>query len=213
MTGVDAAERPSTTIHRPLTDAEREMVDANRGLIRVFAAMVPGVDPNDDDVWQAGALGLIRAVKDYDPSRGREFSTYAYWWITSLIRRHAYDGLIHVPRRLLTRKAVGHKYHPHVAAARRVGPIVSARDEGAVNEPPARPRDAVAADERRAALLEAVARLPVRQRAVIEGRLEGRTLRAIGASLGVSRERVRQHEADAHDGLRRMLAEGDDADA
>jgi len=39
----------------------------------------------------AGNLGLIRAVKKYDPCFGKKFSTYAEWWlmrfITSFIRR------------------------------------------------------------------------------------------------------------------------------
>jgi RNA polymerase sigma factor (sigma-70 family) len=33
------------------------------------------------DVWQDGVLGLYKAIDKWDPRRGVEFSTVAYWWV------------------------------------------------------------------------------------------------------------------------------------
>jgi RNA polymerase sigma-32 factor len=40
------------------------------------------------DLMSEGSLGLMQAVKRYDPERGIRFSTYARWWIRSAIQEH-----------------------------------------------------------------------------------------------------------------------------
>jgi RNA polymerase primary sigma factor len=37
------------------------------------------------DVISSGNIGLIKAVEDFDPSKGFQFSTYAVWWIRQAI--------------------------------------------------------------------------------------------------------------------------------
>lgn len=39
-------------------------------------------------VLQEGTLGLLRAVKKFDPHRGFKFGTYATWWIQQGMLRY-----------------------------------------------------------------------------------------------------------------------------
>jgi len=38
-----------------------------------------------DDLFQIGCIGLIKAIENYDPSRGTKFSTHAAIWIRSAL--------------------------------------------------------------------------------------------------------------------------------
>jgi len=40
-----------------------------------------------EDVYQAGCLGLIKAVKNFDPDYGNKFVTYAYYLIRGEVQR------------------------------------------------------------------------------------------------------------------------------
>jgi RNA polymerase primary sigma factor len=42
---------------------------------------------SEDDLFQQGCLGLLRAVEKYDPSLGCPFAYYARWWIRQAIQR------------------------------------------------------------------------------------------------------------------------------
>lgn len=72
----------------PLTDDQAETVNDNLGLVRKLAneSKCRWVDP--DDRYQAGVLGLIRAVQRHDPSLGT-WSSYAARWIKQAIARAA----------------------------------------------------------------------------------------------------------------------------
>lgn len=187
---------------RMLTDAERDVVEANKGLVYAVALMMSRDGQADDDDVQAGMLGLMRAVTDFDPSLGYTLGTYSRDWIISKIRRNRHDDhLIRTPRYL--DGLDGHKYEGHVVRASRVGRF-DGPEEGAAGEPwilDAEPDDGIDA-----ALRDAVAGLPERERRVVERRVAGETLKAIGESMGVPRERIRQIEREAHARLRDKLA-------
>ncbi|MEV1008478.1 SigB/SigF/SigG family RNA polymerase sigma factor [Streptomyces sp. NPDC049881] len=54
-----------------------------------------------EDLEQVAALGLVKAVQRYDPSRGRPFESYAVPTIVGEVKRHFRDHMwgLHVPRR------------------------------------------------------------------------------------------------------------------
>ena len=51
------------------------------------------------DLLQAGGVGLMRAIQDFNPERGCMFSTYAVWWIRQAIGHEIrkYGKIIHMP--------------------------------------------------------------------------------------------------------------------
>lgn len=80
---------PAALVDQPaLSDAEVEIVNNNLPLVRMLAneSKCRWMDP--DDRYQAGVLGLIRAVQRHDPSLGT-WSSYAARWIKQAIARAA----------------------------------------------------------------------------------------------------------------------------
>lgn len=68
------------------SDAAREMVLSNLRLVVKIAHDYVRSGFSLLDLIQEGNIGLLQAVKEYDPYRGVKFSSYASYWIKAYIR-------------------------------------------------------------------------------------------------------------------------------
>ena len=66
--------------------------EENLGLVHLCANRFRGRGIEYDDLYSAGCLGLLKAVKAFDPDRGVKFSTYAVPVILGEIKRLFRDG-------------------------------------------------------------------------------------------------------------------------
>ncbi len=72
-------------------DRKQKIVD-NIGLVHSIANRFRGRGAEYDDLFQAGCVGLIKAVDNFDESKGFAFSTYAVPVIMGEIKRIFRDG-------------------------------------------------------------------------------------------------------------------------
>ncbi len=68
-------------------DAARKLVTANLRLVVKIAYDYRRAYKNLLDLIQEGNIGLMQAVKKYDPYRGVKLSSYAAWWIRAYMLR------------------------------------------------------------------------------------------------------------------------------
>jgi RNA polymerase sigma-32 factor len=73
------------------TQAAYRLVTGNLRLVVRIAFEYRRAFLNILDLIQEGNLGLMQAVKKYDPFRGVPFSSYAAWWIRAYILKHLLD--------------------------------------------------------------------------------------------------------------------------
>lgn len=79
----------------------REVTAAWLPMAERLARGYRGRGESAEDLDQVAALGLVKAVRGYDPARGHAFESYAVPTIVGEVRRHFRDHLwgVHVPRR------------------------------------------------------------------------------------------------------------------
>ena len=73
-------------------DAAEATVEENLGLVRLCAGRFRGRGIEYEELYSAGCMGLVKAVKAFDSGRGVRFSTYAVPVILGEIRRLFRDG-------------------------------------------------------------------------------------------------------------------------
>lgn len=79
--------------------AEARLMDLNIGLVNSIAYRFRGRGTDYEDLVQIGSIGLLKAIRSFDITRGFAFSTYAVPLIIGEIRRFLRDdGAIKVSR-------------------------------------------------------------------------------------------------------------------
>ncbi len=63
------------------TEAARQLVLANLRLVVSVSRSYSGYGLNQSDLIQEGNLGLLKAVRKFDPQRGARLATFATYWI------------------------------------------------------------------------------------------------------------------------------------
>jgi RNA polymerase sigma factor (sigma-70 family) len=178
------------------------------GLVHRVARRYVGLGIEYDDLVQAGMMGALRAIKTYDPARGR-FSTYATPWIRQSIVREIQNNsrTIRVPVHQqfslyrsgkLTTEKLARLDAPLSDGDTTLYDFLGKTDD---------PTERLALSEAHERVLAAISELSDKQRAVVEWRFgeEELTLTEIGSRLGVSRARARQIEESALRALQREL--------
>jgi RNA polymerase sigma-32 factor len=69
-------------------EAAYKLVTANLRLVVMIAREYQRAFKNILDLVQEGNMGLMEAVKNYDPYRGVRFPSYAVWWIRAYMIRY-----------------------------------------------------------------------------------------------------------------------------
>ena len=73
--------------------SREEFIKENLGLVHSICRRFSGRGIEYDDLYQAGCMGLVKAVDAYDFDRGFAFSTYAVPVIMGEVRRLFRDGV------------------------------------------------------------------------------------------------------------------------
>ena len=87
----DEEERITERVTLGDRTAEQRLITANLRLVVKIALQYSHFQPNLLDLVQEGNMGLVRAVKKYDPTKGTRFSTYASFWIRAFILKYLMD--------------------------------------------------------------------------------------------------------------------------
>jgi len=213
--------------------AREQFFNANTGLIWACVKRYSGL-LDQEDLYQLGAIGLLKAVDRFDPSYGVSFSTYAVPLILGEIRRYLRDSSsIRVSRRLkeiaLMAKKVSEKIktltgrEPSVKEiAEEIGVEVDTLCEALDATSPVLYLEDLAVQQDRTGLhapmgdeersleifdlKEALSRLDENMRLIIEGRFYlGKTQHELSSELGISQAHVSRLEKKALFLLKRFL--------
>lgn len=205
------------------------------------------------DLLQEGTVGLIEAVKRFNPDRGVRLSTYAMWWIRASIQDHIVRSrslvkigttatqkamFFNLRRRLVAlgdleaisddiARAVAERFNTSIEEVRRFARRIARPDQSldasttpdgdetwldSVRETGPDPEERLSLlRESKAifgALAKGVANLPPRERLIIRHRFFAEpalSRTALGAKLGLSKERVRQLEVRALAHLKEVI--------
>jgi RNA polymerase sigma-32 factor len=73
-------------------EAARKLVTTHLRLVAKIAMEYRAAYHNVLDLIQEGTVGLLTAVKSFDPDKGARLATYAQWWIRSFVLKYILDN-------------------------------------------------------------------------------------------------------------------------
>lgn len=87
--------------YKPSAGSEEECIEKNMGLVHSLASRFTYSGTEYEDLVQIGSLGLLKAIRNFDESRGLAFSTYAVPVIMGEIKKFLRDeGSIKISREI-----------------------------------------------------------------------------------------------------------------
>ncbi|HEX6850827.1 MAG TPA: RNA polymerase sigma factor RpoD/SigA [Candidatus Polarisedimenticolaceae bacterium] len=94
-----ATERDLALRARSSREARDRLILANLHVVAHVAREYRGWSLAFEDLCHEGVLGLLEAVRRFEPSRGTRFSTYATWWVRKhvLAALHDHPAPLRVP--------------------------------------------------------------------------------------------------------------------
>lgn len=215
--------------------AEERLIVENSRLIWSVVRRYTGRGAEQEDLYQLGCIGFLKAIHGFDPDFGTQFSTYAVPKIAGEMRRFLRDdGTVKVSRTLRERSARIAQARTELSAALGREPVLSELAEYLTLEPEdiamaetatasvtslsaetgeGLTLESVLGDEgmedvlvEQLDLRAAIARLPERERTVIDLRyFRAFTQERTARVIGVSQVQVSRIERRAVERLRRML--------
>lgn len=158
--------------------ARRQLIERHLPLVRAVARRFAHRGESLEDLVQVGAVGLIKAVDRFDPSRGVTLGSYAAPTIAGEIRHHLRDRgtLIRLPRNA-----------EHGPPAQTSLPLEATIERW----PDAAAERGLERSEDRALLAGGLQALPIRERRIVQLHYYGGlSQRGIAAELGISQVHV-----------------------
>jgi RNA polymerase primary sigma factor len=195
---LDVAQ-PKSSLMDEIEDLQQQAVAMKNDIARANLRLVVSIakrhvtpDQNFFELVSDGNMSLLRAIEKFDFARGNKFSTYASWAIMKNFARTIPGEFKHRDRFRTSQDELFAATQEH-----RGNPLV---EEGQQNQ-------------REAQIERILRRLDEREQKIITSRFgldhaqEPQTLKEVGASLGVTKERIRQIEARALSKLRQAAQE------
>jgi RNA polymerase sigma-32 factor len=198
-------------------DAAHKLVTSHLRLVAKIAMGYRGYGLPISEIVSEGNVGLMQAVKRFEPDKGFRLATYAMWWIKAAIQEYILRSWS------LVKMGTTANQKKLFFNLRKAKSKISALGEGDLKPDSGEWQDWLAddsvgqelvlaeteeLDNRRSALDHALTVLNDRERRIFQARRlsdDPVTLEELAAEFGVSRERVRQIEVRAFEKVQKAV--------